>query len=458
MTKKRSSLLRKNTASRSNRTSSSRKSSSSTRRSSSRSSSRKKKPPRESLWQRLSPDQKLDVLGIALFFLALFTVLSLFSAQQGMLPKWWTSLLALSFGWGMYTVPVFLAAVGLWLILRRFGDRIPHLDPEQGVGVAMGFFIMLITLHLIVTFIWPEADPYALGEEGLGGGVTGAFLLDMSIKGLGKTGTVVTLLILWLIVITFTAGISPADAIRMLARRPLTPSIDAYTQAQQMQLPPDTLTPTGPPLPEAKILGTLPEDPARKSSRRRKKSEEPAINTAARASNGNTHIDILPLESQIWRLPTVGEILEEGSEQYFSEDLIRKQSHIIEETLVSLGAPVRVQEINTGPVVTQFGIEPLFITSRSGNTTKVKVSKIAGLADDLALALSARSIRIQAPIPGKGLVGIEVPNEESTVVSLLDVMESEGFAKLKGRLRLGLGQDVSGQPVSADLRLSLIHI
>ena len=239
----------------------------------------------------------------------------------------------------------------------------------------------------------------------------------------------------------------------MLARRPLTPAVDPYTHAQQMQLPPNTLTPTGPPMPEAKILGAPPEEPARKSSRRKKKGEEPAINTAARISNGNTPIDILPLESQIWRLPTVDEILEEGSEQYFSEDLIRKQSHIIEETLVSLGAPVRVQEINTGPVVTQFGIEPLFITSRSGNTTKVKVSKIAGLADDLALALSARSIRIQAPIPGKGLVGIEVPNEESSVVSLLDVMESEGFAKLKGRLRLGLGQDVSGQSISADLRL-----
>ena len=160
---------------------------------------------------------------------------------------------------------------------------------------------------------------------------------------------------------------------------------------------------------------------------------------------------------QTWRLPSVGEILEEGSEQYYSEDLIRKQVRVIEETLSSLGAPVRVQEINQGPVITQFGTEPLFISSRTGRTTKVKVSKIAGLADDLALALSARSIRIQAPIPGKGLVGIEVPNEKAALVSLRDAMESDAYSAIKGRLRLGLGQDVSGQAVVADLR-SMPHL
>jgi S-DNA-T family DNA segregation ATPase FtsK/SpoIIIE len=183
------------------------------------------------------------------------------------------------------------------------------------------------------------------------------------------------------------------------------------------------------------------------------KRAPPKINVATRTNNGN-EIDISSLEvgTQTWRLPQAREVLEEGSEQYYSEDLIRKQVHAIEETLASLGAPVRVNEINQGPVVTQYGTEPLFLTSRSGKTTKVKVSKIANLADDLALALSARSVRIQAPIPGKGLVGIEVPNEEPAVVSLLDVMESESFSKLKGRLRLGLGQDVSGKAVAADLR------
>ncbi len=88
---------------------------------------------------------------------------------------------------------------------------------------------------------------------------------------------------------------------------------------------------------------------------------------------------------------------------------------------------------------------------RGGKRTKVKVGKIAGLADDLALALAARSIRIQAPVPGKGYVGIEVPNSAKALVSLRDVMESAEYGRMKSPLRVGLGQNVAGQPIGADL-------
>ena len=216
------------------------------------------------------------------------------------------------------------------------------------------------------------------------------------------------------------------------------------------------MTATGPPA-DPMILGGAGDATQAKAARGRKKQDDIRINAPSRPNgNGNGGLEFehvsMAVGAQSWRLPSVVDVLEEGSEQYYSEDLIRKQVRSIEKTLESLGAPVRVREINQGPVVTQFGTEPLFITSRTGRTTKVKVSKINSLADDLALALSARSIRIQAPIPGKGLVGIEVPNEEPAVVALRDIMESEAFGKLKGRLRLGLGQDVSGQAVAADLR------
>ncbi len=431
----------------------------STRRTSTK--SRRRAEPRPSWWSQLTWDQKLDYLGWALFIVALLSFLSLLSTNQGKLTGWWLGVLASTFGWGMYVVPIFLGAVGLWLVLRRFGDRIPTPDPEQVVGVSLGFFVSLTTLHLVVSFI-RTADLYDLGREGLGGGLIGAALLDLGIKGLGQVGTIIVLLLLWVVVITFSVGISPADAIQMLMHQPReedeVPIYSAAGESRQIPLPDEVMTPTGVPLPAPKILGAEPEPPARKADgKRKKKMEGPEIHGTPHNGNGAANIEVLPLDSQVWRLPTVNQILEQGSEQYFSEDLVRKQSRIIEETLLSLGAPVRVQEINTGPVVTQYGVEPLFITSRTGTTTKVKVSKIANLADDLALALSARSIRIQAPIPGKGLVGVEVPNEESTVVSLLDVMESEMFGKLKGRLRLGLGQDVSGQAASADLR-SMPHL
>jgi S-DNA-T family DNA segregation ATPase FtsK/SpoIIIE len=152
-----------------------------------------------------------------------------------------------------------------------------------------------------------------------------------------------------------------------------------------------------------------------------------------------------------WKLPGVAEMLQSGTDQDLNSASIREQVEIIEHTLESFGAPATVVEINQGPAITQFGVEPMFIEMRSGKRTKVKVGKIAGLADDLALALAAQSIRIQAPVPGKGYVGIEVPNVKKALVSLRDVMESTQFRKIKSPLSIGLGQNVAGQAIAADL-------
>ncbi|MBI4772052.1 MAG: DNA translocase FtsK, partial [Chloroflexi bacterium] len=154
---------------------------------------------------------------------------------------------------------------------------------------------------------------------------------------------------------------------------------------------------------------------------------------------------------QKWELPDFRDLLESGTEAGADDEYDRQRARVIEETLASFGAPVKVEEVNRGPTITQFGVEPDFMPVRGGMKTKVKVGKISALANDLALALAAASIRIEAPVPGKGYVGIEVPNVESSLVSLRDVMDSEVFKKIKSSLRIGLGQDVSGQPIAADL-------
>ncbi len=407
--------------------------------------SRSKKQSTSLVLPQLTPDQKLDLIGGGLVFAAILTILSLVSAQQGLLTELWISGLASVFGWGMYGVPLFLGAVGSWLILRRFGDRIPWPQPEQVAGVLLGFFVGLVTLHWIADrLIWPEVGLYALVDLGYGGGYIGAALLDLALKTLGTAGAVVLLIMGWLLAITFTAGVSPAEALQWLLTRrrapaqPIQPLLDGFSEP----LPVPT------PKPAPVVLG----QPVREPKRR---SETGAVKEAPAPKGAEEHIDLgiqpLPSGSQ-WKLPGLADVLEVGTEQDQNDDFIRKQIRIIEETLASLGAPAMVQEKNVGPVVVQFGVEPQFITMRNGKQTKVKVSKIASLADDLALALEARSIRIEAPIPGKGLVGIEVPNMEPTVVALRDVMEAQAFAKIKGTIRVGLGQDVSGQAVAADLR------
>lgn len=132
------------------------------------------------------------------------------------------------------------------------------------------------------------------------------------------------------------------------------------------------------------------------------------------------------------------------------------RARVIEETLGSFGAPVHVVDISRGPTVTQFGVEPDFIETRSGRT-RVRVGKIASLADDLALALAAQRIRIQAPVPGRSFVGIEVPNSEASRVMLRETIESDAFQKLRSPLRIAIGKDVSGRSVAYDLA-SMPHL
>ncbi|MGC9399657.1 MAG: DNA translocase FtsK [Anaerolineae bacterium] len=390
---------------------------------------------------QISRDLQMDLLGIALIFLALFTFLSFLSGEKGWLLRMWLKVLATLFGWGTYVTPLLIGGFGLGLVLRRFDDKISWPDPEQIVGVLLGFLILLMTFHFVAArILWADEDFYALGGEGTGGGYVGAALLGLILKGLGPAGAVIALFLGWLVVIAFTAGLSPAEAGAWAAE-----ALRRRREKRRIQ-PPEASDAPPSPAPHAK-----PEKPKAPAPSRKQEEKEVRINGPAEKEEIELVLPPLPPGSQ-WKLPQLDEILEVSTEQNYSFDLIRKQVRTIEETLASLGAPAKVLETNTGPVVTQYGVEPLFITTRSGKKTKVKVGKIASLADDLALALSAKTIRIEAPIPGKSLVGIEVPNSEASVVGLRDVMESPAFARLTGTLRMGLGQDVSGNAVAADLR------
>ncbi|MFC2001291.1 DNA translocase FtsK [Chloroflexota bacterium] len=170
-----------------------------------------------------------------------------------------------------------------------------------------------------------------------------------------------------------------------------------------------------------------------------------------------------------WRLPPI-DILDVSPEIEFSEADNIQRARLIEEALASYGVETKVVQINAGPTVTQFGLEPgwdrkfkeIKERDKDGNVstrleevskTRVKVDRITSLANDLALALAAPSIRIEAPVPGKPVVGIEVPNTISSLVSLRGVVESSGFQKLlaRSKLSLALGKGAGGEAIAADL-------
>jgi S-DNA-T family DNA segregation ATPase FtsK/SpoIIIE len=164
----------------------------------------------------------------------------------------------------------------------------------------------------------------------------------------------------------------------------------------------------------------------------------------------------MPLEPAVsatpshWQLPSIGAILDPAVIEAVHAGVDQSRARTIEETLKVLGAPGKVVDIQRGPTVTRFGVEPEYLESRSGDKTKVRVNQISKLTNDLSLALAA-TVRIQAPVPGKSFVGIEVPNPKTSLVGLREVMESKGFKQIQSRLRIALGKDVSGQPFAADL-------
>jgi len=178
-----------------------------------------------------------------------------------------------------------------------------------------------------------------------------------------------------------------------------------------------------------------------------------------------------------WELPPVAALAEAAEVEIRPLDN-EARSRLIVDTLASFGVDSRVVSISQGPTVTQFGVEPGWevktrnvpvknemgkqVLDRDGrpvthtevvSRTRVRVNRITALANDLALALAAPTIRIEAPVPGKPIVGIEVPNTTTSLVSLRSVVESTAFQKVnaKSKLALALGKGVSGDSVAADL-------
>ncbi len=129
---------------------------------------------------------------------------------------------------------------------------------------------------------------------------------------------------------------------------------------------------------------------------------------------------------------------------------VQETQELIENTLEDFNVPVKVVHVESGPTVTQFGVAPLYL-ERGGQRRKVRVNRIVSLADDLALALAVPSVRIEAPVPGRPYVGIEVPNSEKVTVSLRGVIESAAYQKEGGRLPLPLGRNTAGAGVVMDL-------
>ncbi len=208
--------------------------------------------------------------------------------------------------------------------------------------------------------------------------------------------------------------------------------------------------------------------------------EDSVIVTSAPEEKPSSYQRTLPMgrpSGSGWELPPI-DLLTETSEEELRPVDNEARSQLIVDTLASFGVNARVVSVSQGPTVTQFGVEPGWETKtrtviardekgkpvydKDGkpqyhtevvSRTRVRVNRITALANDLTLALAAPAIRIEAPVPGRPVIGIEVPNHSTSLVTMRSVIESTAFRRVSGRSHLGLalGKGVSGEPVATDL-------
>jgi DNA segregation ATPase FtsK/SpoIIIE, S-DNA-T family len=160
-------------------------------------------------------------------------------------------------------------------------------------------------------------------------------------------------------------------------------------------------------------------------------------------ANSSPPITFTEVENKDYKLPSLALLKSpKQTDQSNEYQLIHANAAKLERTFQSFGVKAKVTQVHLGPAVTKYEVHP---------DVGVKVSRIVNLSDDLALALAAKDIRIEAPIPGKSAIGIEVPNSEVAMVSLREVLESKQHNKPDSKLQIGLGRDITGEAVLAEL-------
>ncbi len=415
---------------------------------------KEQKPRLPKLELKLDSARQREIVGVVLLAMGALSLLSLLAITPGFITDTWGALLRLLFGWGAFALP--LIAIGIsWLFLRRGESTEFRIMWGRVFAAEVLFAVALALIHLVT----PANNAGVLAESGGGGGYIGWAISGLLTAVIGTTGAGLALLLLALITLPIVFGLSIArlyawssalaeksgEPVKPMPEKPAAqpkpkadkPAPVAPTVAQSAR-PAPTVAPRPTPAPAGArpVFGTKPP----------MKIPAAAMQTVL-TPRGRPRRRTLPT-------PSV-DLFDRASEAKYGETDANRKARVIEETLVNFGIPAKVIEINAGPTITQFGLEPGFVARRGSDgmvrQRKVSVSRIAALQHDLELALAAAPIRIETPVPGRPIVGIEVPNESVSVVALRGILESDNFKKKKSALKIALGRDVSGAANTADL-------
>jgi DNA segregation ATPase FtsK/SpoIIIE, S-DNA-T family len=346
------------------------------------------------------------------------------------------------------------------LLLGRLGIRCFAQTPASirirtaGSSLAAVFFLSAF-LHLETTAIPTLAS--GMISRGMPGGAVGQLVGDGLRAVFAGTGAHILIIAGFLVSLLFTTPLSIGEAVRRMPQRwaglreRLTTIIPERSPAQSEEAENRSETSKG--------LRRVQTGTDKETRAEPVEEMEPvyisappiiqpaavAPSVAAEEEEPEPEVMAKPVESDKYRLPDPEVLLSDpsGPMSRMDDEELKAQSEVLSKALASFGIDGRVTEVRPGPVVTMYEFEP---------APGTKVARIVSLADDLALALKAVGLRIVAPLPGKSVVGIEVPNRSRETVSLKEVLMSEIFTRARSRLTLALGKDIFGAPVTADLK------
>ncbi|MDD3007142.1 MAG: DNA translocase FtsK 4TM domain-containing protein [Candidatus Pacebacteria bacterium] len=412
----------------------------------------------------MSDSARRDILGIFLFALGAISILS-FLSLAGTLGYDINKGIRILFGYGFVFFPLLLFFWGAKIVKSE------DIFKSQSYFFGLLLFVMSV-LSIFHIFYNPDLM-FETAKSGRGGGLLGASLAWVLVTLVGKWGAFVLALSLLLAATVFTFEISLSEIVAFLKppkiekpkakgvqkndkegdladgqiehkeRKGLLYSLGGKLKSKEPKVsdegtvaPVFSVKPIGDDSSDIAIGGDNPKGEDRTDENF---SSEEDVYAPIKDSDGHK-VNKIMTNSGNWKLPPID--LLNGSDSEPTSGDIQANSNIIQRTLANFGIQVEMGEVNVGPTVTQYTLKPL---------VGVKLSRITALQNDLALALAARTLRIEAPIPGKSWVGIELPNETVAMVTLKNVLESLEFKGRKSNLSMILGRDVAGNSVIANI-------
>ncbi|MGI5852847.1 MAG: DNA translocase FtsK [Bacillota bacterium] len=405
-------------------------------------------------------EKRSEILGVFILTLSILILLSLVLADPGVFGIVAREALWSAFGKiGAFFIPTALVYVGWILLWKRSGRSL--------VRKLLALLLTGLVFWVIIAFFENPAST----REAVNSGFVGGSIYLLSVSLLSRIGTAVTLIAAAIIALILLIDQSLVALINSFSKKgrgyagrmnTREKSASAFKTAPQYGSPATRreqnriirqLTESDKESAEttsksasAGYWENVRQQPQMQTQRQMQETQmqPPKSHGAAKESGRSSKPgQQLPLNMPPGRyaLPTLG-LLDPTVARPRKPGKVAAQAKQLEETLASFGISARVIEIHSGPAITRYDLQP---------AAGVKVSKIVALADDLSLALAARGLRIEAPIPGKAAVGIEVPNNEIAVVTMREAFESPEFQNATGRLKVVLGKDIAGSAVVTEL-------